>query len=57
MAGFHARVTVLFDEGDLVALTGQMTFPQILVGKRSIGGFRELIEADREGRLDALLAA
>ena len=40
---------------DLVALTGQMTFPQILVGKRSIGGFRELIEADRDGRLEALL--
>ena len=42
---------------DLVALTGQMTFPQILIGKRSIGGFRELIEADRDGRLDDLLAA
>jgi len=41
----------------LVALTGQMTFPQILVGKRAIGGFRELLEADREGVLDALLAA
>ncbi len=39
---------------DLVALTGQMTFPQILVGERAIGGFRELLEADREGRLDAL---
>ncbi len=42
---------------DLVALTGQMTFPQILVGKRAIGGFRELLEADRDGRLEALLAA
>jgi glutaredoxin 3 len=42
---------------DLVALTGQMTFPQILVGKRSIGGFRELLEADRDGILDSLLAA
>ncbi len=41
----------------LVALTGQMTFPQILVGKRSIGGFRELLEADRDGILDELLAA
>jgi glutaredoxin 3 len=41
---------------DLVALTGQMTFPQIVVGKRSIGGFRELLEADRAGTLDALLA-
>lgn len=42
---------------DLVALTGQMTFPQILIEKRSIGGFRELLEADRDGVLDELLAA
>ena len=42
---------------ELVALTGQMTFPQIVVGKRSIGGFRELLEADRAGMLDELLAA
>ena len=42
---------------DLVALTGQMTFPQIVVGERSIGGFRELLEADREGSLTSLLAA
>ena len=42
---------------DLVALTGQMTFPQIVVGKRAIGGFRELLEADRDGQLEALLAA
>jgi glutaredoxin 3 len=41
----------------LVALTGQMTFPQVVIGERSIGGFRELVEADREGRLDDLLAA
>ena len=42
---------------ELVALTGQMTFPQIVVGDRSIGGFRELLEADRDGILDELLAA
>jgi glutaredoxin 3 len=42
---------------DLVALTGQMTFPQLVVGERSIGGFRELVEADRDGRLGDLLAA
>jgi glutaredoxin 3 len=41
---------------NLVALTGQMTFPQVLVGERSIGGFRELLEADRNGTLSALLA-
>jgi glutaredoxin 3 len=42
---------------DLVALTGQMTFPQIVVGRRAIGGFRELLEADRAGTLEDLLAA
>jgi glutaredoxin 3 len=42
---------------ELVALTGQMTFPQIVVGRRAIGGFRELLEADREGTLVDLLAA
>ena len=42
---------------DLVALTGQMTFPQLVVGERSIGGFRELLEADRAGTLEDLLAA
>ena len=42
---------------DLVARTGQMTFPQVLVGDRSIGGFRELLEADRDGTLESLLAA
>ena len=42
---------------ELVAITGQMTFPQILIGRRSIGGFRELLEADRAGQLTDLLAA
>jgi glutaredoxin 3 len=40
----------------LVALTGQMTFPQVLIGKRAVGGFRELLEADRDGVLGDLLA-
>lgn len=42
---------------ELVALTGQLTFPQVVVGRRAIGGFRELVEADREGALTDLLAA
>jgi hypothetical protein len=33
------------------------TFPQIVVGERAIGGFRELLEADRAGVLDTLLEA
>ncbi|MFL5896731.1 MAG: glutaredoxin domain-containing protein [Thermoleophilaceae bacterium] len=41
---------------DLVARTGQLTFPQIIIGDRVVGGFRELLEADRDGTLDDLLA-
>jgi glutaredoxin 3 len=41
----------------LVAITGQLTFPQIVIGERAIGGFRELLEADRQGTLTELLAA
>lgn len=55
----YAEVNLAKDpdgRADLVARTGQMTFPQIVVGERAIGGFRELIEADREGRLAALLS-
>ncbi|MEA2482085.1 MAG: glutaredoxin 3 [Thermoleophilaceae bacterium] len=39
----------------LVQRTGQMTFPQIIVGERVIGGFRELLEADRDGSLLEIL--
>jgi glutaredoxin 3 len=40
----------------LVQRTGQMTFPQIIVGERVVGGFRELLEADRDGTLEEILA-
>ena len=40
----------------LLALTGQMTFPQVIVDGQPIGGFRELLDADRSGRLLQLLA-
>ena len=33
------------------------TFPQILIGDETIGGFNELVAADRAGRLAELLAA
>jgi glutaredoxin 3 len=55
----YAEVNLAKDpvgRADLVAQTGQMTFPQIVVGERAIGGFRELLEADRAGILEALLA-
>jgi len=40
----------------LVQRTGQMTFPQIIAGQRVIGGFRELLEADRDGTLYEILS-
>jgi glutaredoxin 3 len=41
----------------LSELTGMITFPQIVIGDRSLGGFDELLAADRAGRLSQLLAA
>jgi glutaredoxin 3 len=40
----------------LVEFTGQMTFPQIVIGGKPLGGFQELVEADRQGRLERLAA-
>jgi glutaredoxin 3 len=42
---------------ELTKITGMYTFPQIVIDGQSIGGFRELLEADRAGRLTQLLAA
>ena len=42
---------------ELVTRTGMFTFPQILIGDESIGGFNELLAADRAGRLSELIAA
>jgi glutaredoxin 3 len=41
----------------LTEKTGMYTFPQIVIGGESIGGFQELLAADRAGRLPELLAA
>jgi len=41
----------------LSTLTGMVTFPQIVIDGESIGGFDELLAADRAGRLPELLAA
>ncbi|MGI8413318.1 MAG: glutaredoxin domain-containing protein [Solirubrobacteraceae bacterium] len=37
--------------------TGMVTFPQIIIEGQPIGGFDELLLADREGRLSGLVAA
>jgi glutaredoxin 3 len=40
-----------------VERTGMFTFPQIVIGDEPIGGFDQLLAADRAGRLAELLAA
>jgi glutaredoxin 3 len=42
---------------ELVAKTGMMSFPQVIVGGELIGGFQETLAADQSGRLRQLLAA
>jgi glutaredoxin 3 len=42
---------------ELAQRTGMMSFPQVLVGDRLLGGFAELQAAAEDGRLDELLAA
>ena len=42
---------------ELAELTGMVTFPQIVIGGEPIGGFEQLLAADRAGRLSQLLAA
>jgi glutaredoxin 3 len=37
--------------------TGMLTFPQIVIGDETIGGFDDLVVADRAGRLADLRAA
>ena len=36
--------------------TGMLSFPQIMIGDEIVGGFMELVAADRSGRLRALAA-
>jgi glutaredoxin 3 len=42
---------------ELVKLTGMMTFPQVVIDGDPIGGYQELAQADRAGRLRELAEA
>ena len=42
---------------ELAERTGMHTFPQVVIGTSTLGGFDELLAADRQGRLRQLLAA
>jgi glutaredoxin 3 len=41
----------------LVSRTGMLSFPQILIDDELVGGFMELVAADRSGRLRELASA
>ncbi len=41
----------------LAQRTGQQTVPQIYIGEKHVGGSDDLAALEREGKLDALLAA
>ena len=42
---------------ELVRLTGMMTFPQVVIDGEPIGGYQELVAADKAGRLAELTSA
>jgi glutaredoxin 3 len=42
---------------ELVRITGMMTFPQVVIDGEPIGGYQELVAADRSGRLAELTEA
>ena len=41
---------------EMMKITGRRTVPQIFIGDYHVGGCDELIDLDRSGRLDTLLA-
>ena len=41
---------------EMMRRTGRRTVPQIYIGERHVGGFDDLVELDRAGELDPLLA-
>jgi len=42
---------------ELSRRTGMITFPQIVIGEQTLGGFDALVAADRQGLLEELAAA
>jgi glutaredoxin 3 len=42
---------------ELAQRTGMMTFPQVIIGDQLVGGFDELLVADRSGLLSELVAS
>ena len=42
---------------EMMDRSGRATFPQIFVGDQHIGGCDDMMALEREGKLDALIAA
>jgi glutaredoxin 3 len=42
---------------ELVRMTGMMTFPQVVIDDKPIGGYQELVQIDRTGLLADLAEA
>lgn len=42
---------------EMIERSGRQTFPQIFIGENHVGGCDEMMALEREGKLDALLAA
>ena len=40
---------------ELYSLTGRSTVPQIFIGERHVGGFDDLADLERNGKLSAML--
>ena len=56
----YAEVNLAKDplgRAELVRMTGMMTFPQVIIDGEPIGGYQELVQADRTGRLTTLAEA
>jgi glutaredoxin 3 len=56
----HEEINLAKDpdgRAELARRTGLTTFPQIVIGGETLGGLDQLLAADRQGRLQELLAA
>jgi glutaredoxin 3 len=56
----YSEINLAKDPGgraELARRTGMMSFPQVLVGDRLLGGYAEVQSAADSGELDELLAA
>ena len=42
---------------EMMSRTGRRTVPQVYIGERHVGGYEDLVELDRAGELDTVLAS